>query len=123
MSTADNRAAAAWLCAAVPDLLAGASEDEQVLAWIDQATQAVRDGEPAAAVCRRLGYSTRTDPDKHAGDMVGLDDFGLDPVQVEGDYRCPAGRCSRRAHPDERGREPRCAVDDAPMVLRARPRP
>lgn len=123
MSTADNRAAAAWLCAAVPDLLAGALEDEQVLAWIDQARQAVREGEPAAAVCRQLGYSTRTDPDKTAGDLVGLDGFGLDPVRVEGDYRCPAGRCSRRARPDESGREPRCAVDEAPMILRAGPRP
>lgn len=122
MPTAEDRAAAAWLCAAVPELRAGALGDEQVLAWIDEALAAVRDGEPAVAVCRRLGHPTRAEPEKHSsGDLTGLGDFGLDPVLVRGDYTCPTGRCSRRAQADAAGREPRCQVDDAPMILRAKP--
>lgn len=123
MSTAEDRAAAGWLCAAVPELRAGALDDEQVLAWIDEATAAVRDGEPAFEVCRRLGFPFRTEPEKSTHDVNGLgtlDDFGLDPVTVRGDYHCPTGRCSRRAQADASGREPRCQVADAPMVLRAK---
>ncbi|WP_314178217.1 hypothetical protein [Streptomyces winkii] len=122
MPTSEDRSAAAWLCAALPELRAGALEDEQVLAWIDEAAAAVRDGESAVAVCRRLGYPVRTEPDKHSSDPAAgsaLDDFGLDIPRVQGDYHCPAGRCPRRARPDAEGRQPLCQVDGAPMVLRA----
>ncbi|MEU6496866.1 hypothetical protein ABZ890_41945 [Streptomyces sp. NPDC046984] len=121
MPTAEDRALAGWLCAVAPELRAGALGDEEVLAWIDAALAAVRNGESAAPVCRRLGYPSRAEPDKHTGDLTVLDDFGFDPVVVQGEYRCPAGRCSRRSQADESGREPRCQVDDAPMILRAKP--
>jgi hypothetical protein len=120
LPTAEDRAAAGWLCAVAPELREGALGDEEVLAWIDEAMAAVRDGEPAAPVCRRLGYPVRDEPDKHMGELTGLGDFGFDPTVVRGDYRCPSGRCSRRAQADESGREPRCQVDDAPMILRAK---
>ncbi|MFD8569140.1 hypothetical protein [Streptomyces sp. NPDC057694] len=119
--TVEERLAAGWLCAAAPRLRAGALGDEQVLAWIDAALAAVRDGEPAVPVCRSLGYPSRTEPDKNTHELTALDDFGFDPVVVRGEYRCPTGRCSRGAGADESGREPRCQVDDAPMVLRAKP--
>lgn len=127
MPTAEDRSAAAWLCAALPELRAGALGDERVLAWIDEAAAAVRDGASAVAACRRLGYPMRTEPEKNLSDLVPgsvvVDGFGLDTPQVQGDYHCPAGRCSRRAGPDGNGRQPSCQVDGAPMVLRAGPEP
>ncbi|PRY37411.1 hypothetical protein [Umezawaea tangerina] len=118
MVSAEDYAAAAWLCAALPALRAGAMGDDLVAARIEAAALAVRDGAGAAGVCRDLGYDADPAPTKSA-DLPVLDDFGLDPVRVEGTYRCPHQRCFRRAHADERGREPVCSIGDAPMVLRA----
>ncbi|GAB2883243.1 hypothetical protein [Streptomyces mayteni] len=121
MPTAEDRVAAGWLCAVAPELREGALGDEEVLAWIDEAVDAVRRGEPAAPICRRLGFPAREEPEKHTRDVDRLDEFGLDPVLVQGDYHCPSRRCSRRAPADDSGREPRCQVDEAPMILRAKP--
>lgn len=118
LSSAEDHAAMAWLCAALPRLRAGAHGDELVLAGIEEAEREVRDGVPAAQVCRDLGYDPSPVPTKSGGLPV-LTDFGLDPARVEGSYRCPTRSCPRRADPDGNGREPRCEVFDAPMILRA----
>lgn len=120
--TADDRAACAWLCAALPELQDAAADDDHALERLDRAVAAVRDGRSATEVSRLLGYEPAPDPDKSAGrpqdgrpeSLVG---FGLDAVTVRGTYRCPRGRCMRRARADEDGREPRCIIDDAPMIF------
>ncbi|MFE7267202.1 hypothetical protein OG842_02470 [Streptomyces sp. NBC_00376] len=122
--TPDDRAAAAWLCAALPELQDAAADDDHALDRLDRAVAAVRDGRPAAEVSRLLGYEPAPDPDKSAGRPAdghpeSLDVFGLDAVTVRGTYRCPGGRCGRRAGADENGREPRCVIDEAPMVFRS----
>jgi hypothetical protein len=118
VNNAEDHAAMAWLCTALPRLRAGAQGDDLVLASLDEAQRSVRDGTPAAQVCRDLGYEASPPPTKSSGLPV-LADFGLDPVQVQGRYRCPHQACPRRAQPDERGREPRCELFEAPMILRA----
>ncbi|MEV6702490.1 hypothetical protein AB0M68_36040 [Streptomyces sp. NPDC051453] len=120
--TPDDRAAAAWLCAALPELRDTAADDEYALERLDRAVVAVRDGRPAAQVGRLLGYEPAPDPDKSVGrpqdgHPESLDDFGLDAVTVRGTYRCPRGRCARRTGADEDGREPRCVIDEAPMIF------
>lgn len=123
---ADDRAAAAWLCAALPELQEAADGDDHALDRLDRAVADVRAGQSAAEVCRRLGFPARFDPDKSTGSYdggqlaAGLADFGLDPATVRGDYRCPQGRCGRRAKADPDGREPRCVIDGAPMLFRSR---
>ncbi|MCX4729473.1 helix-turn-helix domain-containing protein [Streptomyces sp. NBC_01363] len=83
-----------------------------------------RNGWHSAEVSRLLGYEPAPDPDKSVGRPAdghpeSLDVFGLDAVTVRGTYRCPGGRCGRRAGADEDGREPRCVIDEAPMVFRS----
>lgn len=123
-STADDRAAAAWLCAALPELQEALDADDYALDRLQQALTVVREGGPASQVCRELGYSPDPEPDKSAvpgstGAEVSLTDFHLAVPAVRGDYRCPRGRCGRRAHADANGREPRCVIDDVPMTFRS----
>jgi hypothetical protein len=45
---------------------------------------------------------------------------GLEPVTIVGDYRCPNGRCARRADRDEQARVPECHLTGTPMVFQPR---
>lgn len=56
MSSAEDHAATAWLCAALPRLRAGARDDDLVLAGIDEAAREVREDASAAQVCQDPGY-------------------------------------------------------------------
>ncbi|QRP43075.1 hypothetical protein [Amycolatopsis sp. FDAARGOS 1241] len=118
MDSAEDHAAMAWLCATLPRLQVAARDDSLVLASIIDAERRVREGASAAQVCRDLGYEPSPQAVKSGGLPI-LTDFGLEPVHVQGSYQCPEKRCARRAQPDDRGREPRCELFDAPMILRA----
>jgi len=68
---------------------------------------AVRAGRPALRACRRLGLPSDPDQQKSVdSELASLAALGLDPVTVEGDYRCALGRCSHGPGPISRGRQP-----------------
>jgi hypothetical protein len=115
-----ERTMLAWLCAQLPVLRVAADR----YGWrdrLDREIAAVQDGGSAVRACRRLGLPIDPDQQKSAdGQLASLAALGLDSVTVEGDYLCPHGRCGRRAHADQHGRQPVCALDSTPMPLHPR---
>ncbi|MFE7869501.1 hypothetical protein ACFUYE_04040 [Micromonospora humida] len=121
----EQRRLLASLCAAVPTL----RERAEAGAWgdlLDDLLDELAAGRPVVEVCRQLGWTTGTETERSIG--VGPSDHaegarleGLAPVVLDGDYRCPLHRCSRRAHRDDRGRVPHCALADTAMTYRSEP--
>jgi hypothetical protein len=119
-----DRQLLASLCAALPQLRRRAEAG----LWSDVLEEMVGDlaaGEPVAAVCRRIGLFTEgehertTVPGPAVPGVEGAHLAGLAEVVLDGDYRCPRSRCSRRSHRDDRGRVPVCALAEAPMTFRS----
>jgi hypothetical protein len=112
--------AVAFLCEWLPELRARAEAGY----WTDRLdlnVDAVADGGSAVAACRDLGLLTAEDDGPTRGDPPGVDGAriaGLAPVTMVGRYRCPHGRCGRRADRDERARVPECHLGEVPMVFR-----
>jgi hypothetical protein len=115
-----------WLCTHLPRITAEATEYR----WrhkLDAALADIRAGTPVAQALARQHLPVDQDAarDEQArivrGDPATLDGLNIDPVEVTGDYGCPARPgCSRRARPDADGHEPRCGVHDRTMILRSR---
>ncbi|MFC7534338.1 hypothetical protein [Actinoplanes sp. GCM10030250] len=127
LSDRPDRRLLASLCAALPAL----RERAEAGLWSDELEELVADlaaGEPVAVVCRRLGLLADEEDDGRNAEpapghgppgVEGAHLDGLAEVVLQGDYRCPRGRCSRRAHRDDRGRVPVCTLAEAPMTYRA----
>jgi len=117
----------AELCALLPELRERAERGS----WSDELDQLVGElaaNGSAAEVFRQLGLVPREPevirggetPEAQPGPGIdGAHLAGLAEVRLDGDYRCPASRCTRRERRDDRGRAPVCALDDKPMVYRA----
>ncbi|WFE56827.1 hypothetical protein [Micromonospora sp. WMMD712] len=125
----EQRRLLAQLCAAVPTL----REHAEAGLWTDLLDEALDDlaaGRPVAEVCRQLGWAveteTGTETERGVGESVpdhagGARLEGLAPVVLDGGYRCPRDRCTRRAHRDDQGRVPHCALAGTPMTYRSEP--
>ncbi|WDZ83949.1 hypothetical protein [Micromonospora cathayae] len=121
----EQRRLLASLCAAVPTL----RERAEAGLWTDLLDEVLDDlaaGRPVVEVCRQLGWTVETDAERNADNDPAFPDYtegarleGLAPVVLDGDYRCPRDRCSRRAHRDDRGRVPTCALAGTPMTYRS----
>jgi hypothetical protein len=117
---------AGWLCTQLPRLVVGASEYR----WrhkLDAALADIRAGTPVAQALAGQYLPIDLDAARNEqarivrGDPATLDELNIDPVEVTGDYGCPARPgCSRRAQPDADGHEPRCGVHDLTMILHSR---
>ncbi|MEV6305203.1 hypothetical protein AB0M02_37725 [Actinoplanes sp. NPDC051861] len=119
-----DRRLLASLCAALPLLRERAEEG----LWSDELDEMVGDlaaGEPVVEVCRRLGLVGEVDDQRNAENAPALPGVegahlaGIGEVVLDGAYRCPRNRCSRRAQRDDRGRVPVCALAEAPMTYRS----
>jgi hypothetical protein len=114
---AGERRALAVFCAAVPALRARAARGfwEDTL---DMHISEIAAGASALDACEQLGLRTDESPEPPVrGDHLhtgGRTDW-LPPPSLVGDYRCPTGRCGRRADRDEQAKPPRCAVSGAQM--------
>jgi hypothetical protein len=114
--------ALALLCAQLPQL----RRDAAAHYWwkvLDQKLAALTDGTGSpAAVCRQLGLVGDGAPveitTRGGGAVVTLP--GLDPVELIGDYTCPADRCPRRDGRDGQGRPPVCGLTNEPMRFQVR---
>ncbi|MEU1888740.1 hypothetical protein ABZ491_25045 [Micromonospora rifamycinica] len=125
----EQRRLLASLCAAVPTL----RERAEAGLWTDLLDELLDDlaaGRPVVEVCRQLGWrgETETETERNIGPGSSFPDHadgaqleGLAPVVLDGDYRCPGHRCSRRAQRDDRGRVPYCALAGTPMTYRPEP--
>ncbi|SCF46697.1 hypothetical protein GA0070216_12048 [Micromonospora matsumotoense] len=124
----EQRRLLASLCAAVPTL----RERAEAGLWSDLLDELLDDlaaGRPVVEVCQQLGWRVETETEtERSGTGPSFTDYaegaqleGLAPVVLNGDYRCPRHRCSRRAHRDDRGRVPHCALAGTPMTYRAEP--
>ncbi|MBO4159255.1 hypothetical protein [Micromonospora antibiotica] len=125
----EQRRLLAALCAAVPTL----RERAEAGMWtdlLDDLLDELAAGRPVEEVCRQLGWTVGPEPETERGIGSGplLPDYaggarleGLAPVVLNGDYRCPHHRCARRAHRDDRGRVPHCALAGTPMTYRTEP--
>ncbi|HVW44307.1 MAG TPA: hypothetical protein VHC18_23460 [Amycolatopsis sp.] len=123
---AEPEALALW-CENLPALRRRASAGR----WserLERAVQRVRDGGPALQACERFGLlppaeaDTTPSPDGAVRAPEGIPVVtvpGLDPLPPvgRGDYRCPRGRCLRRAERDDEGHPPVCTLfDHQPML-------
>ena len=127
---ATERQAVARLCASLPELreLAERGSWSEDLAW---SVGEVADGGSALAVCRQFGLLDGEPADGGDADLAhrgaespgsaGGQLVGLAEVTLTGGYRCPTGRCVRRAQRDDLGRPPFCALAGAPMAFRSVP--
>ncbi|MFI9639028.1 hypothetical protein ACIG87_03025 [Micromonospora sp. NPDC051925] len=123
----EQRHLLASLCAAVPTL----RERAEAGLWTDLLDETLDDlaaGKPVVEVCRQLGWMVEIETERSVGTSPSFPDYaegaqleGLAPVVLDGDYRCPRHRCSRRAHRDDRGRVPHCALAGTPMTYRSEP--
>ncbi|MEV6350650.1 hypothetical protein [Actinoplanes sp. NPDC051851] len=125
MEVTTDRQLLATLCAALPAL----RERADAGFWSDRLDEAVGDlagGEPVREVCRRLGLlpdgevARGGEPGGLVPGVEGAHLVAIAEVTLDGDYRCPLTRCARRAHRDDRGRVPFCALAEQPMTFRGR---
>ncbi|HEX6073739.1 MAG TPA: hypothetical protein VFZ32_00550 [Micromonosporaceae bacterium] len=117
----------AWLCEHLPGLQRAADQDR----WrhkLNAAVEDIRAGSTVHDAFARhhlppLGISggalDRSDP--WSPDLAGITAIVGDADPVDCVYVCPRTKqCGRRGVPDRKGRDPVCAVDNAPMTARQR---
>lgn len=111
----EAEAFADW-CARLPGLREEAAA-AGVADRLDRDVARVREGGSARAAQRKWsapgGGAWRSWSEPAGAAMAGLPGRAL--LTSVGDYRCPAGRCPRRATRDEHGHPPTCALFDRPM--------
>ena len=119
--TERDRQLLAVLCTALPTL----REQAEAGFWSDELAEMVGDvaaGRSVEQVSRRLGLLAGPDGWRGAEEKTGVEGARLDglaEVTLDGDYRCPKARCSRRSQRDENGRLPVCSLTGSPMTYRS----
>lgn len=117
----------AWLCERLPELRRAADRDR----WRPKLNAAVEDIRAGSTVRDafarqhlpnlfvRGGAVDRSDP--WSPDLAGITTIVGDAGPIDCVYVCPRTRqCGRQGVPDRKGRDPVCAVDNAPMTAQQR---
>jgi hypothetical protein len=117
--TTEVEALVAW-CERLPAIRAEAAAVGAAVRLERDITRVRRGG--SALVAYRKWLSTeepgawRTWSEPAGTAMPGLPGLSRTEPAGTGDYRCPLGRCTRRASRDESGHPPVCAAFDVPMA-------